>query len=85
MGAEHRGRLRYLRRLRDPLQPDQKSTQQIMSKEQTLGIVRHALTFGGGLLIARGYGDPQLVTELVGGIVSIVGAFWSIKSKRKAK
>lgn len=56
-----------------------------MNKEQTLGIVRHALTFGGGLLIARGYGDPQLVTELVGGLVSIIGAFWSIKSKRKAK
>ena len=37
-----------------------------MNKEQTLGIVRHVLTFGGGL-------------------VSIVGAFWSIKSKRKSK
>jgi hypothetical protein len=56
-----------------------------MNKEQTLGIVRHVLTFGGGLLIARGYGDPQLVTELVGGLVSIVGAFWSIKSKRKTR
>lgn len=54
-----------------------------MNKDQTLGIVRHILTFGGGLLIARGYGDPQLITELVGGIVSIFGAVWSIRSKRK--
>lgn len=54
-----------------------------MNKEQTLGIVRHVLTFGGGLVIARGYGDAQLVTELVGGLVSIIGAVWSIRSKRK--
>lgn len=54
-----------------------------MNKDQTLGIVRHVLTFGGGLLIARGYGDPQLLTEIIGGLVSIVGAIWSIKSKRK--
>lgn len=54
-----------------------------MNKDQTLGIVRHVLTFGGGLLIARGYGDPQLVTEIVGGLVSIVGAVWSIKAKKK--
>ena len=53
-----------------------------MNKEQTLGIVRHILTFGGGFVVAKGYGDPQLVTELVGGLVSIIGALWSIRSKR---
>ena len=28
-----------------------------MKKEQVLGVVRHVLTFGGGLLVARGLLD----------------------------
>lgn len=59
-----------------------KRTEKEMNKDQTLGIVRHILTFGGGFVVAKGYGDPQLVTELVGGLVSIIGALWSIRSKR---
>jgi hypothetical protein len=54
-----------------------------MSKEQTIGIVRHILTFGGGLLVAKGTVDPQIATELTGAIISILGAVWSIRSKRK--
>lgn len=53
-----------------------------MSKETVLGIIRHVLTFAGGILIAKGVADDATVTELVGGLVTVVGAVWSILSKK---
>jgi hypothetical protein len=52
-----------------------------MKKEQVLSIVRHSLTFVGGLLITKGYIDDQQLTELSGAIVSLVGLVWSIWKK----
>lgn len=54
-----------------------------MKKEQILGIVRHTLTFVGGLLVMKGIADETTITEIVGGIVTLVGAFWSIVEKAK--
>ena len=54
-----------------------------MKKEQILGIVRHTLTFVGGLLVMKGIADEATITEVVGGIVTLVGAFWSIVEKAK--
>jgi hypothetical protein len=54
-----------------------------MNKEQVLGIVRHVLTFGGGLLLAKGYADEAIVQELVGGLVAVVGGIWSVIAKIK--
>lgn len=54
-----------------------------MKKEQILGIVRHTLTFIGGLLVMKGIADETTITEVVGGIVTLVGAFWSIVEKAK--
>ncbi len=54
-----------------------------MGKEQILGIVRHTLTFVGGLLVMKGIADEATITEVVGGIVTLVGAFWSIVEKAK--
>ena len=53
-----------------------------LSKEQVLGIVRHALTFIGGIVIARGLVDETLVTELIGGVLTLTGAIWSIIDKK---
>jgi len=53
-----------------------------MNKEQTLGILRHALTFVGGLLVLRGWLDEGLVTEVVGGLTTLIGTIWSVFSKR---
>lgn len=50
--------------------------------EKTLGIIRHVLTFAGGLFVTKGYVSDSLVEELIGGIVTIIGAIWSIKSKK---
>lgn len=49
--------------------------------ETILGLVRHALTFGGGYLVAKGYLDDASVNELVGAITAIVGIVWSGISK----
>jgi hypothetical protein len=52
-----------------------------MSLEIVLGLVRHLLTFGGGLLVTRGLADASVVNEAVGAIVTLVGIAWSIKIK----
>jgi hypothetical protein len=52
-------------------------------KDQVLGIIRHALTFVGGILVAKGLVDDVLFQEVVGGIMTLVGAGWSIASKQK--
>lgn len=52
-----------------------------LSKEQLLGIVRHTLTFVGGILVAKGILDDALLLELVGGASTLVGAIWSIVNK----
>ena len=54
-----------------------------LSKDQLLGIVRHSLTFIGGILITKGLIDESLFTELTGGILTLTGAIWSIINKKK--
>jgi hypothetical protein len=55
-----------------------------LTQEQVLGIVRHTLTFVGGIVIARGLVDQSVVTEIIGGAVTLVGAVWSIVDKAGA-
>lgn len=54
-----------------------------MSKEQVIGVLRHVLTFVGGLFILKGYLDESLVNEIVGGVATLVGTVWSVISKKK--
>jgi hypothetical protein len=42
-------------------------------KDQLLGLVRHLLTFGGGLLVKAGYApDGSISPELVAGLASLL-------------
>lgn len=43
---------------------------------------RHALTFGGGALIAGGYAEPAMIQEAVGAATTLIGIVWSIAEKR---
>lgn len=54
-----------------------------LTKEQFMGLVRHTLTFVGGILLANGMVDESLVGELIGGLVTLSGAIWSVISKNK--
>lgn len=49
--------------------------------ETVLGLIRHALTFGGGFLVAKGYLDEASVGELVGAVTTVIGIVWSGLSK----
>lgn len=55
-----------------------------MSWEQVAGIIRHILTFGGGVVVSKGWLDEATMTAVVGAIVTIGGAVWSITSKKSA-
>jgi len=55
-----------------------------LTKEQLLGIVRHTITFVGGILVTKGYIDDSILTEIVGGATALAGAIWSIIAKNKA-
>jgi hypothetical protein len=55
-----------------------------LTKEELLGIVRHGLTFLGGIIITGGLIDSGLWAELSGGVLTLAGVIWSIIDKRKA-
>lgn len=63
-----------------------------MKKELVFAALRHLLTFGGGLLVARGYASQDEISqgvgaliELIGAICTLVGVGWSIWHKYRAK
>lgn len=49
--------------------------------ETILGLIRHTLTFGGGVLASKGVIDVSEVETAVGAIVTIVGIIWSALAK----
>ena len=54
-----------------------------LSKEQIIGIIRHALTFVGGIVVMKGLVDESTVTEIIGGAMTLTGAIWSIIDKKQ--
>lgn len=56
-----------------------------LTKEQIMGIVRHVLTFVGGVVITKGLVSEELTMEITGGLMTLVGALWSIISKNKTE
>jgi hypothetical protein len=55
-----------------------------LTKEQLLGIVRHTLTFVGGIVVMKGLVDESTMAEITGGVLTLAGAIWSIIAKNKA-
>jgi hypothetical protein len=52
-----------------------------MKKEQILGLIRHSLTFVGGIYVMRGLIQEQLAQEIVGGVLTAIGGIWSVIDK----
>lgn len=52
-----------------------------MTKEQVMGMVRHAMTFVGGILLAMGYVETTMWAEVSGAVLTLMGAAWSIYDK----
>lgn len=53
-----------------------------MNKEQILGIIRHTLTFVGGVLVVKGIITEEVSNEVIGAVITAVGAVWSIISNK---
>lgn len=53
-----------------------------LTKEQVLGIVRHTLTFVGGIVVMKGLVDETVVTEIIGGVMTLAGTIWSVIDKK---
>ena len=54
-----------------------------MNSTQIMGFVRHVLTFAGGWAVAQGWLDEGSMMEIVGAVVTIVGAAWSFFAPEK--
>jgi len=52
-------------------------------KKLLLALIRHVLTFLGGALVVNDI-DSGLVNEAIGGILTTVGAVWSISDKKES-
>ena len=52
-----------------------------MKKEQILGLVRHSLTFIGGIYVMKGIIQEELAQEIVGGLLTAIGGIWSVIDK----
>lgn len=55
-----------------------------MNKETILGIIRHAATFGGGVLTSKGLTSADEISTGVGALVTLIGVVWSVMQKRAA-
>jgi len=55
-----------------------------MSQNVIMAILRHGLTFVGGILIAKGVLSESTASEISGLIMTAVGTIWSIVEKVKA-
>lgn len=53
-------------------------------KDTILSLVRHALTFGGGFLLAKGLVSEDTLAALVPAIVTAIGAIWGAADEYKA-
>ena len=53
--------------------------------DKLLGIIRHGLTFVGGVLVTQGVIDDALFAELFGAAMTLIGGIWSVVDKNKTE
>lgn len=46
--------------------------------EQYLSFIRHMLTLGGGVLIAKGITSQEVLNQVIGAIMTLLGFIWSL-------
>lgn len=54
-----------------------------MNKDQILGLVRHGLTFIGGIILSKGLIEESTLAEIIGAISTLIGSIWSLVVKTK--
>lgn len=53
-----------------------------MNMDHVFGIVRTVLAAGGGYLVSKGYLDNATMLSIVGAVVTLLTAGWSVVSKK---
>jgi hypothetical protein len=53
-----------------------------MKQEQVFGLIRHALTFVGGIVVAKGVITESVSADVIGAIMTLVGVVWSAFSNK---
>jgi hypothetical protein len=56
-----------------------------MSKQFVFSLIRHGLTAGAGVLVAKGAVDAGSADVIVGGLMAAVAVGWSYAEKRFVK
>jgi hypothetical protein len=54
-----------------------------LTKEKLLGIVRHTITFIGGILVMKGIVEDSMVQEILGGATTLQEPFGQLLLKTK--
>ncbi len=54
-----------------------------MNKAAILGIIRHILTFGGGMGVSAGYLVESDLTGAVSAVLTLIGVVWSWWDKQE--
>ena len=57
----------------------------IFTTEQYLGFIRHLLTVAGGALVTKGILTDQVLNQLVGSLMTLIGFGWSLLTKTPAQ
>ena len=53
----------------------------ILTKDQWLSILRHTLTFVGGLLVIKGTIDENTAEQIISGTITLFGTIWGVVDK----
>jgi hypothetical protein len=54
----------------------------VMNKKQILSLIRHTLTFVGGVLITQGLVDDSQVEQIIAGVITLTGLIWGVIEKK---
>jgi hypothetical protein len=46
--------------------------------DQYLGLIRHLLTVAGGALVAKGVVSDQVLNDVIGAVMTLIGFGWSM-------
>ncbi len=53
-----------------------------MKKEMIFSVIRHTLTFVGGLLVIKGTIDENTMEQIVSGVLTLTGLIWGVVDKK---
>lgn len=53
-----------------------------MTKEKWYSLIRHSLTYVGGILVMKGALDESVATEIISGVMTLIGLVWGQIDKK---